>query len=587
VLALAREGYTWRRVRPAELLATLRFAGFRTMARKYWRTGAYENVPLAVQARVRERAPALVPALRAEDIRPGGAGVRARRLTSDGALVDDFRIVQSADAVTCSTRPRRPRRHRSQSAVTSRRSRRRRSRCPRSVHRALKARSVQAKTPVDRGLAISYSVAAMITVPARRVKQFGVEFYQAGLSAKDIDRLVKFEVLGYITDDMNGDAKAKARKAAASRSRVNWDLLEKRISESEKRVSAADHPPQDRRAGRVLPRVQGRRDAAGDSRRGHHHLGERFTFTPVAGHHDLGLLQIPEEHGVLRVLDGQHRLLALHSLSRRATRWVSRCRPCCSTRSTRARSSSCRAINAKHTRLNPSHIISLAGRKLYPDPNQALAHDVIARSTRRHLAGCTARSRCSAPAVGGSVSAARRGDRGPARDGREARRRRAHPGAAAARQALLPELHEGALDHLPSAWAGRKYSIKTGAALRAFVRAAPDVMARAKELKRARFAQPLAPPADGFADAIEIERLALELLGTRHHVRRGADERRSAGRLDRVLARPREGKVVESAFMLVQEEALACCRSSWMRAPPPGFSTVSSRSRSPRRAAPY
>src|SRR5207245_3207565 len=34
-------------------------------------------------------------------------------------------------------------------------------------------------------------------------------------------------------------------------------------------------------------------------------------------------------------------------------------------------------INAKHTRLNPSHIISLAGRKLYPDPNQALAHDVI------------------------------------------------------------------------------------------------------------------------------------------------------------------------------------------------------------------
>jgi hypothetical protein len=37
----------------------------------------------------------------------------------------------------------------------------------------------------------------MITVPTRRVKQFGVEFYQAGLSAKDIDRLVKFEVLGY------------------------------------------------------------------------------------------------------------------------------------------------------------------------------------------------------------------------------------------------------------------------------------------------------------------------------------------------------------------------------------------------------
>ena len=37
----------------------------------------------------------------------------------------------------------------------------------------------------------------MITVPAHRVKQFGVEFFQASFSAKDIDRLVKFEVLGY------------------------------------------------------------------------------------------------------------------------------------------------------------------------------------------------------------------------------------------------------------------------------------------------------------------------------------------------------------------------------------------------------
>jgi hypothetical protein len=37
----------------------------------------------------------------------------------------------------------------------------------------------------------------MITVPAHRVKQFGVEFFQASFSAKDIERLVKFEVLGY------------------------------------------------------------------------------------------------------------------------------------------------------------------------------------------------------------------------------------------------------------------------------------------------------------------------------------------------------------------------------------------------------
>jgi len=39
----------------------------------------------------------------------------------------------------------------------------------------------------------------------------------------------------------------------------------------------------------------------------------------------------------------------------------------------------------------------------------------------------------------------------------------------------------------PSAWAGRKYSIKTGAALRAFIRVAPDVMARARELRKDPF----------------------------------------------------------------------------------------------------
>jgi len=65
----------------------------------------------------------------------------------------------------------------------------------------------------------------MITVPARRVKQFGVEFYQAGLSAKDIDRLVKFEVLGY----SGGPANDPPKKTRVNRSRVNWDSLEKRI----------------------------------------------------------------------------------------------------------------------------------------------------------------------------------------------------------------------------------------------------------------------------------------------------------------------------------------------------------------------
>ena len=67
----------------------------------------------------------------------------------------------------------------------------------------------------------------MITVPAHRVKQFGVEFFQASFSAKDIDRLVKFEVLGYAGAEVPQGSKR------ASRARVNWEMLEKRIAETE------------------------------------------------------------------------------------------------------------------------------------------------------------------------------------------------------------------------------------------------------------------------------------------------------------------------------------------------------------------
>ena len=99
VLAFAREGYRWTNLRPGELAGTLGFAGTWRMASKYWRTGAYEvyrSLSKAAFVRALQR---LVPALRAEDIQPGGSGVRAQAVTRDGALVDDFRIVPSAGAI--------------------------------------------------------------------------------------------------------------------------------------------------------------------------------------------------------------------------------------------------------------------------------------------------------------------------------------------------------------------------------------------------------------------------------------------------------------------------------------------------------
>ena len=99
VLAFSREGYTFGRVRPGELAATLRYRGFWAMVSRYWRTGTYEiyrSVRKAAFVRALQR---LVPDIRADDVSPGGAGVRAQAVAPDGSLVDDFSIVTAPDAI--------------------------------------------------------------------------------------------------------------------------------------------------------------------------------------------------------------------------------------------------------------------------------------------------------------------------------------------------------------------------------------------------------------------------------------------------------------------------------------------------------
>src|SRR5256884_4849286 len=326
----------------------------------------------------------------------------------------------------------------------------------------------------------------MITVPARRVKQFGVEFYQAGLSAKDIDRLVKFEVLGY-----SGGPQEEAPKESRSsaRSRVNWDMPEKRIGESE---TAYQRPVIRRKIDELvmyyreckdagtLPAIPGAVIITSE---------KRFTFTPVAGHHDLGLLQIPEEHGVLRVLDGQHRLLALHALSQGGeTISIEVPAVLFDSRDVRQIVELFVTINAKHTGLNPSHIISLAGRKLYPDPNQALAHDIM-RSLNEDDASPLHGEIKMLGAGRGRVSQAPL-----AEEIVDLLETVEKLGGGARIQELRQHAKRFFLNYMkalsttfPSARGGRKYSIQTGAALRALIRAAPDAMARAAERKREPF----------------------------------------------------------------------------------------------------
>jgi L-2-hydroxyglutarate oxidase len=99
VLAFAREGYRFGRLHAAELFGTLAYGGFWAMARRYWRTGAYEMYRSLSKAAFVRALQRLVPALRADDVSRGGAGVRAQAVTPDGALVDDFRIVDSPGAI--------------------------------------------------------------------------------------------------------------------------------------------------------------------------------------------------------------------------------------------------------------------------------------------------------------------------------------------------------------------------------------------------------------------------------------------------------------------------------------------------------
>src|SRR5215213_9188265 len=75
----------------------------------------------------------------------------------------------------------------------------------------------------------------MISVAAIRMQQFGVQFYQASLTASDIDKLVRFEVLSYGESTQTPVRGGRQKPGLpAGGSKVNWDFLERRIASSDK-----------------------------------------------------------------------------------------------------------------------------------------------------------------------------------------------------------------------------------------------------------------------------------------------------------------------------------------------------------------
>lgn len=90
VPAFAREGYRFRDVRARDAWETVSYAGFRALARSYWRTGLGEIRGDLSKRKFTSRLQRLVPAVRADDLIRSHAGVRAQALAEDGRLVDDF-----------------------------------------------------------------------------------------------------------------------------------------------------------------------------------------------------------------------------------------------------------------------------------------------------------------------------------------------------------------------------------------------------------------------------------------------------------------------------------------------------------------
>ncbi|AWN24487.1 L-2-hydroxyglutarate oxidase [Deinococcus irradiatisoli] len=99
VLAFAREGYRRRDVHPGELFEALSYPGFWRLAARYPNVGTYEMYRSLSKREFARSLQRLVPELTADDLTPGGSGVRAQALNRAGQIVDDFAVLETPSAL--------------------------------------------------------------------------------------------------------------------------------------------------------------------------------------------------------------------------------------------------------------------------------------------------------------------------------------------------------------------------------------------------------------------------------------------------------------------------------------------------------
>ena len=94
VLALAREGYTWKKINLRDLTESMTYPGFLKLSLKYWKTGLGEIWRSVSRQAFVKALQHLVPEIRAQHLVVAPAGVRAQALAPEGKLVDDFLILR-------------------------------------------------------------------------------------------------------------------------------------------------------------------------------------------------------------------------------------------------------------------------------------------------------------------------------------------------------------------------------------------------------------------------------------------------------------------------------------------------------------
>lgn len=99
VLALKREGYSWRDISASDAWDALSFPGLWRFLAKYPAMSWYEVQRSLSRREFTRSLQRLVPALQEQDLLPGGAGVRAQAMAVDGTLLQDFAIEQREGAL--------------------------------------------------------------------------------------------------------------------------------------------------------------------------------------------------------------------------------------------------------------------------------------------------------------------------------------------------------------------------------------------------------------------------------------------------------------------------------------------------------